>query len=85
MSAHNLMSFIKRTSPNVYAADIFNCSRQSLAYIVVLTLAELWLFVGLRLPTRAGFFASPGVATGSPANRNSGTVPLVLMHVIGLQ
>jgi len=27
MSAHNLMSFIKRTSPNVYAADIFNCSR----------------------------------------------------------
>ena len=28
MSAHHLMSFFKRTSPNVYEADIFNCSRQ---------------------------------------------------------
>jgi hypothetical protein len=30
MSAHNLMTLFKRTSLNVYDADIFNCSRQSL-------------------------------------------------------
>ncbi len=58
---------------------------KSSAQISRLTLAELWLFFELRPPARAGFFASPGIATGSPANRNSGTVPLVLMHVIGLQ
>jgi hypothetical protein len=28
VSAHNLMTLIKRTSPNVYEADIFNSSRQ---------------------------------------------------------
>jgi hypothetical protein len=28
MSAHNLMTLFKRTSLNVYDADIFNCSRQ---------------------------------------------------------
>ena len=31
MSAHNLMTLIKRTSLNVYDADIFNCSRQDKA------------------------------------------------------
>ena len=29
MSAHNLMTLFKRTSLNVYDADIFNCSRQT--------------------------------------------------------
>jgi hypothetical protein len=29
MSAHNLVTLIKRTSLNVYEADIFNCSRQA--------------------------------------------------------
>jgi hypothetical protein len=28
VSAHHLMTLIKRTSPNVYEADIFNCPRQ---------------------------------------------------------
>jgi len=28
VSAHNLMTLIKRTSLIVYDADIFNCSRQ---------------------------------------------------------
>jgi hypothetical protein len=28
VSAHNLITLIKRTSLNVYDADIFNCSRQ---------------------------------------------------------
>jgi hypothetical protein len=30
MSAHNLMTLFKRTSLNVYDADIFNCSRHCL-------------------------------------------------------
>ncbi len=33
VSAHNLMTLIKRTSLNVYEADIFNCSRQVLAQV----------------------------------------------------
>jgi hypothetical protein len=37
VSAHNLMTLSKRTSLNVYEADIFNCSRQSLVVSLLLT------------------------------------------------
>jgi hypothetical protein len=49
MSAHNLMTLFKRTSLNVYDADIFNCSRQSPSAFLTATncgsdptLRELW-------------------------------------------
>ncbi len=46
MSAHHLMTLIKRTSPNVYEADIFNCSRhpQSGKLVTIVTAFQLRLF-----------------------------------------
>ena len=50
MSVHNLITLIKRTSLNVYEADIFNCSRH---------LYEKLLSAADRIAPVSSFSASP--------------------------
>ena len=42
MSAPNLMTLTKRTSLNVYGADIFTCSRHSRVGFLLLDRAGCW-------------------------------------------